>query len=212
MEVSEIVKLLKGRLSRFTNASTKLDEFFEGEIRTAQTRLERRAALPSFLIKRVEGTVLQGQGQIELPPDMLRLIDSENSPVSIKVGSAWRPLFKEDVEFAEELYGAAGEDTPRCFVVEGDAIYLYPAADKTYPVRLRYYAAEPVLVSPSSQNKWTSKATELLMSEAGVILASGYLQHQEAVIMFEGLRREAERNLFAADAAKDMAGRSLTED
>lgn len=209
MNVTTLTNLIKGRLARFTGSSSKLDPYILNELQAAQGRLEISAWLPAFL--RARSVLTVSSETFSLPADCLRLDDTEECPIQILIQGKYEMLRRETSEFAR-LYYSSEVGEPKSYVVEGDEVYLYPPPNQDYTIRLKYFKAEPQLSESVVSNKWTVKAGELLMSEAGVVLATGYLANQEATALFESLRQRVQRELQHADAARDLAGRTEADD
>ena len=198
--------LLKRRLGRYTDNPSNLDEHILAELKAAQERLENKTALPWFLKARREGiTTTPGVDKITLPLDFIRLREDWEYPVQLKYDGKWRRL---GVYSYDQFWDNTSEegDVPTSAAQDGPTIILGPTPTGLYPIRLGYYKKEFVL-NPGKvvSNAWLKYAFDLIISEAGFILANNYLKNQEAAAQFQAEIVRAERDLRMTTIAYETA-------
>ncbi|MGE8142278.1 phage adaptor protein [Novosphingobium sp. NPDC080210] len=153
---------IKAQLRGLINRSDMTDELAASFIKMAQMRLERVLRL-SFMQKFVSFSTAQADGVFRVPVDYLELIDifTDNGEL-------------ERVDMGLYLKTPASGGIPRVFVQTGHDFRMRPAPATTDTVYLRYYAAEPALVTDSDTNHWTVSTPDALLYAAAEYAADHF--------------------------------------
>jgi hypothetical protein len=204
--LSQAVLLLKRRLGRYTDNPTELDTFILDELKAAQNRLENKTSLPWFLKTRLSGLqTVVGEERIVIPYNWLRVREDWEKPVQILKDGLWRNL---PVYSYEKLWEntTAVPDLPVGCAQDGGDIVLGPPPAESYPIKLGYFKREFVLVTGTVvSNGWLKYAFDLIISEAGFILANNYLKNAEAAGQFRAEIQRAEQDLRMTTIAYETA-------
>lgn len=204
--LTDAILLLKRRLGRYTDNPTGLDEYILPELVAAQNRLENKTALPWFMKTRIDTIqTTPGQERIVKPNNWVRIREDWEIPVQIKVDGQWRKLGVYSYEqFWDNTSDTPG--VPTACAQDGQDIVLGPPPAAVYPVRLGYYKREYKLVlNKVTSNAWLKYAFDLIVSEAGFILANNYLKNQEAAAQFAAEIQRAESDLRMTTIAYETA-------
>jgi hypothetical protein len=204
--LSNAITLLKRRLGRYTDNPNQLDDFILDELVAAQNRLENKTMLPWFLKTRVENIqTTPGQDRIVLPYNWLRLREDWERPVQLLYQGQWRRI---GVYSYDQLWDNTSgvPDVPTSCAQDGRHIILGPPPRAVYQIKLAYYKREFTLVEGKVvSNAWLKYAFDLLVSEAGFILANNYLKNQEATAQFAAEVKRAEEDLRMTNIAYEVA-------
>jgi len=200
MTRDEVVTMLKARLSRFND--TTLDAKVILELKAAQSRLEGMAVLPWFLVsERATTETIAGDERVQVPDDMIREVDEAALYYRAANGAEY-PLRKMDREDLAGRYAAEG-DVPRAYALQGEYFRLRPVPSKQITLVMSYYKKDEVL-DDDIENGWLRHYPDLLMAEAGIILAAGYTKNKEALQLFTSMRSsELDRLMRNEQARKD---------
>lgn len=203
--LARAMKLLKQRLGRFTSGPSNLEDFMLDEIQAAQLRLEDGPELPWFMKTRSTGfQTFPGSEVVNLPPNFIRLRDEFDVPVQIEVDGEWRRLLVHSYDQVWE--NLSGTGTPMAVAVDGPTLTLHPVPDKVYRLKIGYYKKE-FLPDPDSvvNNGWLEWAMDLLIAEAGWMLATNYMKNPEAAQTFMQWAIRAKERLFEQSVAYEVA-------
>lgn len=208
MNVAATLDILMGRLGRNSTAlrASALKEMTHAQ----QTKLEGGATLPYFIITENANTTTNLlDRRVRLPSDFIREVDEK--PLVRKLDGA------EDVVLKKASYDALvakyGEETvgpPEAYAVRGHYIMLFPKPDIEYTIEFPgYYAKQTAPIdSVSSENEWFKWANDLIVSEAGFIMASQYLKDPDLTQLFTGMIADARNRLFRMEVAREEANRN----
>lgn len=206
MSYERVKTLLLGRLARFTAPGVTLTAAVLAEVQAAQERLEQSNVLFEFLKKRTTWTLSSGTGLYTKPDDFIRFLPEESEPmilVESNIRSRLRQKLMRDA-LTEGWNDWSVTGVPAFYMDDVDSFRFYPTTDKAYTLEVRYYAKD-TLITEGASNKWSTKGLELLVSEAGVVLAQNYLKNLEAVQMFEAMRQRVVDQLLKQAVAAEMA-------
>ena len=179
---SEAVTLLKQRAQRNT-AGTTLDSWIESELKQAQIRLERGSLLPWFLItERSFEEMTKDDERVMVPSLFLREVDTEMMQVEDTANSGTRhDVNKRLYENIRTRYPAEEKGRPRQYALVGEYFRCRPIPDiATYILWMVYYEEDEVF-DLTKENLWLKYFPDLLIAEAGMIVAGG-IQNPSAAI------------------------------
>lgn len=201
------VDLMKRRMARF-GTSTSLDDDILIELNQAQTRLELSPELPWFLLSERSsiGTVAN-EPRIIVPVDMLR--EYEEGALWVLDASGTEHELKK--KFWEDIKSDSRFDTPGLpsrYATVGEYFRLRPVPNAIYTVRMIYYKRQDAIVV-GLENNWLKWVPDLLIAEAGVIVASNYLKNKEAAEMFQNMITVESRRLLVASEAREQANHPM---
>lgn len=118
-----------------------------------------------------------GSALAPLPTDF-RFLDQANLKVG---GVSYALALRQAVEIDELFTAGAINGQPTDLAIVNDDLYLWPSANKVYPVELRYVAdVSPALnyTSDNSSNFWTNEGQDLIVARAKLRLYRDYLSAQ----------------------------------
>lgn len=189
------------------------------ELSNAQDRLERGVIQPWFLLQlytHAAFVTVQDLNTVALPATFLREVDDEGGG---DVGSLWyyhedkwKLVYKEEYSIAQRKYGSMVPGKPQRYCLIGNDIMLFPAADGVYPLRLlAAYQQTSIFgtygdVATNIENTWLKYAADLLMGEAGRILAGGYYRDVDAKAHFELMTASGSKRVYDETIARIEAG------
>ncbi len=204
--LSQALLLLKRRLGRYTANPTELDDFILDELIAAQTRLENKAVLPWFLKARISNIqTTPGQEHIVLPYDWVRLREDWEKPVQLNYQGKWANLNVYSYEMLWENTSSESSVPTGC-AQDGRTIVMGPPPNAVYQIKLAYYKREYTLkLQKVTSNAWLKYAFDLIVSEAGFILANNYLKNQEAAGQFAAEVKRADQDLRMTTIAYEVA-------
>lgn len=198
-----VVSLIKGRLARWND--TVLTNHIITELQMAQIRAEQKATLPWFLLTESSyTTTTAGEERIEVPADFLREAEEDALWLEDAEGT-WRELRKGDYSSLRPRYPESGK--PVTYALVGNYFRLFPVPDSAgYTAHMIYYAKDATLET-NVENKWLSHAPEILIADAGHIIASRYVRNDSAAMEFKADYARAYDELRVANQARLDANR-----
>lgn len=211
VQYSRAKSLILQRLRRFSASTTDFDAFVPYELQAAQIRLEEEAALPWFLETATTGlNTSASSATVALPTGFLRMV--RDAPLLLTNADAevvQVPIWS--YEAAEKAYGATDSAFPAVASIVGDNLQFWPEPDAVYAVNFRYFAKATALAdAPENTDEpaWLLHAPEVMINEAGMVLAGSYLNDMNAYAMFESMAAKAktrlyQRNIWREEAASD---------
>ena len=201
---SEALSTLKYRLSRMTAGSADLDTWIYAELNLAQNRLQAAPELPWFLLtEEAYQEVQYGEERVMLPEDFLRETETDNLQIEDTETANIVDITKTQYDDARRRYG---EDLgmPQVYVLSGNYYRLRPIPDKTtYRLWMTYFAKAETVTS-AVESSWLKYMPDLLMAEAGIIIAAG-LRNEQALALFSGIRKTELNRLVVENVAREMA-------
>lgn len=210
MDVNAIVQTLKWRLSRFTSTGALTDEMVITELNLAQTRMEHKAVLPWFLLSNMASEDLQvGQERVQLPDRFL--VENDESDLWLVDPEGVRtPLKKTDYDSMRNKYTKGG--TPKEYAIVGRYFYLRPVIDAPgYKIEMIYFKGAPEIIAGGPEgDEWLRHYPDLLIAEAGRVLAEFYLKMPQASTAFGLLRTEAYDDMIRRETFRETTQRDPT--
>ena len=189
MTLDDMKALLAGRLGQRTD----IDEMIYSEIRQAQRALEKTPPYPWFL--QAVATVDSDASTTFLPDDFIELLEDI---IYIRKPTNSTTYYNRSVlvygAHLEHVTMEPGFGTPRNFFIIGSVIALTPAPEQSYTFDIPYYKRDVPLTGGSSENLWSTRAEDLLISEAGWHVARN-IRDNEAATLFGQDRAEARRRI-----------------
>lgn len=188
-----------------------LGDFIAKKLEKAQREYEKGKTLPNFLLLEDETlTLLEGEHEVDLPEDFLRLHEDERLSYLPEDSNIPYFVVRKSWDDAVSAYGDAEDDGPKVFVLRKDTLYILPAADTEYTLTWSYYAKGNVLSGSAdvTDNVWLLNAPYLLVGEAGAEVAEA-LRDKDAVATFSRQRDTARRSVYADVYDQETAGGPL---
>lgn len=193
MDVSAASELIRNKLS-FRASSTSLNTRILSALNEAQRDLEKGKTLPKFLLQ--EDQTLTGSANsptLTLPAGFLRLSEEEGIWWDGDSSEARRKLQRGDLNQLKEIWTGTTRTTPVAYALRKATIMVFPTPTAAHTYTYSYYKAGDVLVS--DENVWLANAPDLLISQAGLLVAAD-LQDDAAITKFTALQRSAQSAVF----------------
>lgn len=205
MDRDTAVTLLKSRLRRAGDSSIAADIILE--FQATQARLEQGITLPWFLVSDdTSRTATIGNENFAIPTGFLRLYEEGGALWYRELSTEkWKRITKEDYVDIHDTHGVT-LGAPKLYTVEGLNYKLAPIPDKAYMMRTKAYVTDSVL-STNIENNWLKYASDLLLAETGIIMASFYLRNPELAEEMKQWAKLARNTLFVVDEARKHADR-----
>ena len=160
--------------------------FLTTEISSIYTTInEERVAIPDDFIQEVE-------------EDALWYYNSVNDP-------AWILLNKDDLDFLRN--SDLGTGAPQSYALDASYFRIFPTPDAAYQMKMMYIGKDATLDDDTTENKWLKNAPELLMGEAGMVIAAA-ARDKDAIAIFQQMRTEAVNRLFIQTEARKHENRT----
>lgn len=204
MKGSEALQLFRFRLARFTaDATTLTDEMLLVEMNLAQKRLEEEACLPWFLISEMatEQTVPHDE-RVQLPDTFIRELETDSLWL-VEDSGKLLPLGKAPLDALRERFADVGEAKPRGYAISGNYFRLRPVPDTIYNLRMSFFEHDASVVK-DVENRWLKYETDLLIAEAGQVVATLYLRDDKAAGAFGTWRQERYAKMKANEDARTL--------
>jgi hypothetical protein len=205
-------------------------------LQDVQDELERATALPWFLIQ--ENTPFSivaptpptaAPQEYPLPTGFIRETDYHDGNLRYQQNVPGPTFFLEKMDLMpaenyffgrrisrwnENIQIIVTEDTqftpgiPMVYVLRERTVRVYPGPDKNYTYLWDFYAHDAVLVGGNLTNQWLTYAPWLLISKAGLLVATD-LRDNEALQYFAGIEQNAMRSFAALEYERLRAGRAF---
>lgn len=213
MQRLDAVKSIKRRLG-FWSAH---DDEIVLELRDGQKRLEQGILLPRggiflpwFLVTEITTRLMvAGEERVPLPTGADEFLgELEEGALWIydqnaEAESQWQPLSKDDIDFLKN--DQPGTGTPRAYSQSGVYFRLKPTPDSDAEankvLKLLYKKRDATLDNDDTENNWLKYAHELMIGEAGLIVAQA-LRDVEAEKIFTAVRAEERQRLYLTTEAR----------
>lgn len=207
MTRDEAVSIIKGRLARWND--TVLGTHIIVELKQAQQRAEMDATLPWFLLTESSyAATVADEERTELPADFLR--EAEEDALWVEdTDATWTQLKKDDYAAIRTRWTETG--LPRRYAIVGEYLRLRPVPDTVYNLHMIYYGKDTVL-STNIENKWLANVPELLIADAGAIIASRYVRNEPAAAEFRADYQRARTQMMTMNQARLDANRVYGSD
>lgn len=196
----------------FRPAGNPLEATIVDVLQEAQRDLEKGKTLPKFLLLEDQTlTFTAGTHTIAKPARFLRESDEVRIrffPTSSTVPRfLTRKLYIDAVEANLKPHNSPNSSiqptAPSVYVMRQSTIDFITVADATYTLYWDYYQSDLVLTT-DIENLWLKNASDWLIGEAGLRLATS-LGNQQAVGAFTNLEARGRAAAFAEDIASEEA-------
>jgi hypothetical protein len=192
---SEAVARVRAGLSFRTSSTTLNNEIVEA-LQKSQRLREMGKTLPWFLKEEDDSlSFTANDPEIPLPTGFLREIADENLWWDGDSDDDRRELQKIDFAQGKRLYVNTTDTNPVAYALRKSSLWLFPTPDFSGTCTWSYYKADSLLTADDSENSWLLYAPDLLIADAGVIVAAD-LEIESAVSKFQALARREEMALF----------------
>jgi hypothetical protein len=201
MTRDEVVDILLRRLTRFND--TVMQDYVVDELQLAQRRLEKDTVLPWFLISEIVWTDTDiDEERVPTPQDFLREVD-EDAVWYRKTDGTRKPLRKMTYDDMTARFSEVGEPVAYALLGRYFRVKPLPTVGTKYRIEMIYYKKDLALDS-NIENCWLEHYPDLMMAEAGRILAKRYLKNDQLVRDFaEDIMTEKRRLAVHEQARKD---------
>lgn len=207
MTRDEAVSIIKGRLARWND--TVLTNHIIVELKQAQQRAEMDATLPWFLLTESSyAATVVDEERVEVPADFLREAEEDALWLEATDGT-WVQLKKDDYASIRNRWTES--DQPRRYALVGEYFRLRPVPDAVYNLHMIYYGKDAVL-STNIENKWLLHTPELLIADAGAIIAARYVRNEPAAAEFRADYQRARTQMMTMNQARLDANRVYGSD
>lgn len=169
------------------------------ELQDAQKRLEQGIVLPRggiflpwFLMSEVAtAAMVDGEERVPIPSDFLGELEEGALWLydpNADTDSQFKPLSKDDLDFLKSAEPGTG--SPLAYSQSGVYFRLKPTPDSdnatNKSLKLLYKRADSLLTDGTTENNWLKYAHELMIGEAGKIIAQA-LRDQQAIGIFDNV-------------------------
>lgn len=180
----------------FRASSTNLNARIVECLQRAQRNLEMGKTFPKFLIEE-DATLsgLAGNSTIDFPIGFLRIVEEENIWWNGDSSNDRRELQKASLKQLKTLWTGTTQVTPVAYALRKDSIQIFPTPDVAHTYTWSYYKAADLLDDDGDENVWLLNAPDLLIAEAGLIVAAD-LQDDAAATKFAAMQSSAQSALF----------------
>lgn len=206
MDGQTAVSTLKFRLNRGTNASSAFEAELLTELNNAMRRLEADAELPDILLtERAFIDIENLEPRVVKPADFLRERDEDDMQIqdtgATTQEDGYNELRKLNMDQARRRYPDEEQGRPQVYSDSGSYFRLRPIPNKTtYRMWMTYYASDVAITNDSSTNEWLTKYPDLVISEAGLVLAP-VLRNQGAMALFQSMNTRERQRLITNEVA-----------
>lgn len=227
MTRDEAVKIILMRCGMRQNDKTLQEAAVAEMTLVQQTRLERSAFKPWFLLSETSSAVtFPSEERITLPKDFLqefeegalyiRDYDDDKEDQPGYVPPPFRALPKDDYDYLLERfpagYGRTSSYSPQAYSITNNYINLHPAPQGTYMLRMKYYKKAEVFSAPYGEgdelsNEWLTICPDWIIGETGAVLAGSYIKDDATAAKFAQQAAEARQAVYVEHVARDEANR-----
>jgi len=197
-----VSKVQQGLSFRRTNETEIIDA-----LQTAQRDLEMGKTLPWFLLS--EDQTMSGTASVAYvtpPTGWITLDDDAAVKYYDSSGNYVRRLEKGSFDQLEEVWKGSSITTPYAYALRKSTIHVFPTPTAAFTLKASFYVADTVL-SSNVENAWLANAPDLLIAEAGLLMAAD-LNDEVAGKKFIALQARAASALHAQNIARQMDGRT----
>lgn len=223
MTRDDAIKLILMRCGMRQNDKTLQDACVVEMQLAQQTKLERAAFKPWFLLSENETTVTESfEERIPLPRGFLqeyeegslwiRDYDDDRDGLPGYTPPPYNEVKKVDYEQEGERFQFDGR--PRVYSIVHDYFTLSPRPNGNYQLKMRYYKAAPLIADAfssaagASSNVWLDLAPDWLIGETGAIIAGSYIKDAATAAEFKAQAENARAAIMVEHVARDEANRS----
>jgi hypothetical protein len=179
------------------------------ELQLIQERLEGGAFMPWFLLSD-EVTSLSMTANVRttaLPATFLR--EYEDFDLSIYDSTASDPyieLIKDEQDYLKVRFADSGPGQPTHYSLVGSNFVWSVTPDANYLLRGMWFEKEAVLADGNTDNAWTLNASDKLIAELQLVMAT-YRRDQNLIADAQQQIVRADARLLAFDEARKQANR-----
>jgi hypothetical protein len=210
MTPNDMVTLIKARLANSNDAT--LDALIITVANVVQERLEQSPQLPWFLRTdtNVDGTNLStvaSDENVSLPSDYLREDEEQEYGLFLYDEDAedpWPGLTRDTYSIIKKSF--LGEGTPSHFDIIGTTLYLRKIPNEIFTLRMIYFKSDDAIAAGTTENLWMSNASDWIMSEVGLIIASTVVVIPTIAASFKEEAQRAQRRIKIETTARIEAG------
>lgn len=180
----------------------------EDALREAQRKREAGKTLPWFLVEEDTIVTLAAAAQnVALPEGFLRFVAGEGPHYTTVDSDIPFYVPVKNLREATEAYGDHDAAGPQVVVLRGSVLRFFPVADQAYSITFSYYKAAAVL-SSNIENAWLEHAPDLMIGDAGLILAAD-LRDSGAIQIFQKLQADGLDQAFKETILREDDGEDL---
>jgi hypothetical protein len=175
------------RIKRGLGFRSDLDNEIADALQEAQREREAGKTAPWFLLKEDQPLSLVGlTNSVNIPSDFWQIGRKEGIKFTPSGTNKTQFIRRYDLGDATGLFGDLGNGPPKAYALRKATLRFFPAADVTYSLTWSYYMHDAVL-STNIENQWLKYAPELLVGDAGLIIAAD-VRDKEAVAIFQKMQ------------------------
>lgn len=141
---------------------------------------------------RTVGTLTVGDEAFDRPADFIAEIEEDAVWLVNEEGDDIQ-LCKADEDDLRTLYGNEDNTFPSAYASAGRKFRIFPKADDTYTVKMRYYAQDTLMAEEGDENLWAEHAPSCLIGRVGLFVCGANNAVQRD--MFAGIFNEAKSAL-----------------
>lgn len=181
---SKFIDLLKLRLG--SREDSDMDALITAEAGQVQIELEQGQFQPWFLYAEEAMATVASVRTADLPPTFLAFNpeDTDYAVSYLTPEGTYQPILVEDRGRLENYYGIE-EGTPTHFVVDAEALSVYPIPDAAYVFRIFGFFSDENFdaLDLGEENKWLKNAGDWLLAKTGARIAR-YIKDKDAAAAF----------------------------
>lgn len=208
MTGQQALNLIMGRLSR-TNPNLRASALLE--LNLAQDKIENAMELlPWFLLSEdVTATITADERRVSLPSGFI--MEHEESVVLLEnEDGTWDEIEKG---IYDELINKHGYDAtaelPEEYALVGTYLHLFPIPTVERRIRMsKVYLRDDDITDAATANQWLTWAPDLIIGEAGTVVAGQYVKDMEQATIFAAQAARGRADLDKAITAREEANLS----
>lgn len=210
MTPDNAVSTIKGQLGNWT--STSIDTWCINEMNAAVRRLQRGPELPWFLYEDTDHastnlTLPANTERVALPSNFLReaeeMVQSCVYKYEAGLDDVWTPLVKRD--YSRIKVENPGVGVTYYYDIIGSYLYARYVPQEALTLRLIYFKKDTEIAAGSTETLWLANAPDLIIAEAGKVIAAQYLKDAEAAERFAARANEERALLMNEIIARNEA-------
>lgn len=192
------------RIKRGLAFRSDLDNEIVDALKEAQRKREVGLTPPWFLLKEDQPlSIVSLNPNVTIPVDFWRT--GEGEKIKLTVPGETKPTFipRYDLDKAIALFGDVGNGVPgKAYVLRTSTLRFFPTPDTSYTATWSYYQHDQIL-STNIENLWLKYAPDLLIGDAGSIIAAD-LRDKDAVSIFNALQTTGLREAFQETIQREL--------
>lgn len=205
------IDLLMNRLGQRTQNSLR-DQIIGEMVYVQENTLEGNPTPLWFMLtENSDAPTVANDERVKLPADFI--LEWENGGLYLQNADGTETeLIKKDWDMlkaeanSSTTSSLAGTGAPSHYDLAGDYILLRRIPDAIYTIKMRYYGRQTDISGSygdvnNVENNWLKHASDWFIAEAGVIIATQYLQSPEMAAKFSTQAQEAHDRLIRKNVA-----------